>query len=721
MGKIGWNSLNTPKGRRECLAICVILILLSSFIAGLIANNFGKINITEVVFDARGAAIHAQLYTPVGVSSKDSLPAVIITHGGGCSNGIMQGTAQELARRNFVVLNVSAYGCGSSEAPLTDETGAAVGEFITPRGILDAVNYVRTLAYVDKTRIGITGHSMGGIRTSSAASLDVSYLTLNDMMINTLTDTFGQSFTREEIDKDADSLAQARLSKEQMNYYLYLKEVAIKYLSTRVKAQLNLGIGPEVDSLYSLRTVKVGGYDVKRPPQINGGFLSGKYDEVVTAMFYSYDYASMTQEEGMVSNDHIRQIYQTGTENVVPKQWYMLNDYIGDSEPISNILGDLDGISVASDKTLEQAIEERKARIFFMPNETHSENFFSPETTGYVVKFFEQTLGYNNGNLSDANTVPLSYTNTIFVAREWLNAFAMIFMLLMLFPLASMLMNTNFFAVCKTVPEQPFTSKKKPNYWIISVLIAFVGAFVFYNNVVVIPASTFFPRSGVANESLQWIINVAIASTVALLVNYLVTKKDQRVNYLTSLHVNLKIKTFFKTLLLGLILFFAAYLSYAVINTLFAQDYRFWLIGFTNMTLEQFGSWARYFIVSIVPFLISGLLINSGRMRDMKEGWNTLLVVLFSALGLLVLVAIDYSYMYTKDMGLYFGYKWVYMIGLVFLVPINTYITRKMYNISGSVWLGSFVNAALVAWLWSSMTDTAVYLGGSLITKFFGI
>ena len=74
----------------------------------------------------------------------------------GCSNSTVNGVAEELASRGFVVLSLSAYGSGSSE---TQDVG-------DPRmdpslGIYDGLQYLRTLQYIDKTRIGMVGHSQG--------------------------------------------------------------------------------------------------------------------------------------------------------------------------------------------------------------------------------------------------------------------------------------------------------------------------------------------------------------------------------------------------------------------------------------------------------------------------------------------------------------------------------------------------------------------------------
>ena len=114
-------SLKTKEGCWRLLAIFLAVILLSSFAARMISSDAGEIKISRVTYDSRGATVDADLYYPAGTSDKDKLPAVLVAHGGGVAKGVVQGIAEELARRGFVVLNVDAYGAGLSEEPLYDD------------------------------------------------------------------------------------------------------------------------------------------------------------------------------------------------------------------------------------------------------------------------------------------------------------------------------------------------------------------------------------------------------------------------------------------------------------------------------------------------------------------------------------------------------------------------------------------------------------------------
>ena len=150
----------TKQGSKRLLALFICLILLCSFFARLVQTDFGTIKVEQITIDARGAELTAELYYPAGTTSKDLYPGIVITHGGGCTFMTSRIWAEELARRDFVVLNVSAYGAGMSAQPAYDENDQGVEGLngdLTPMGLIDAKNFLSSLSFVDSTRIGMAG------------------------------------------------------------------------------------------------------------------------------------------------------------------------------------------------------------------------------------------------------------------------------------------------------------------------------------------------------------------------------------------------------------------------------------------------------------------------------------------------------------------------------------------------------------------------------------
>ena len=55
------------------------------------------------------------------------------------------------------------------------------------------------------------------------------------------------------------------------------------------------------------------------------------------------------------------------------------------------------------------------------------------------------------------------------------------------------------------------------------------------------------------------------------------------------------------------------------------------------------------------------------------------------------------------------------------MVPITTYLMRKLYKVSGSVWLPAITNALLVSWTMVSSIGYNTYVAQTAIDAFFHI
>ena len=186
MATNGFLSLQTREGCKRWLAILLAAVLVFSCIAQLLSSAGNRIKVESVTFDMRGAEINGDLYYPAGVTDEEKYPAVILAPGAGVVKENLRGLAEELAHRNYVVLNVNPYGNGLSETPVYNENDMGPNQFNifgTPLGVLDAVNFVRTMEFVDHTRIGLSGHSQGSRRTGYAALMDCGYYTFNDVLL----------------------------------------------------------------------------------------------------------------------------------------------------------------------------------------------------------------------------------------------------------------------------------------------------------------------------------------------------------------------------------------------------------------------------------------------------------------------------------------------------------------------------------------------------------
>ncbi|OHD71433.1 MAG: hypothetical protein A2W19_10280 [Spirochaetes bacterium RBG_16_49_21] len=144
------------------LLVSIIMILVGGVIANLVQNDFCKVKVRDVRFAGTGGMIMSGLlFIPKNATPKTPAPGILAIHGYINSRETQSGFAIEFARRGWVVLELDQSGHGYSDPPV----GA------NAYGAFDGLAYLRTLDFVDKSRIGLEGHSMGGWASVIAAKV----------------------------------------------------------------------------------------------------------------------------------------------------------------------------------------------------------------------------------------------------------------------------------------------------------------------------------------------------------------------------------------------------------------------------------------------------------------------------------------------------------------------------------------------------------------------
>lgn len=144
--------------RLLCLALALVLI--SCIGASAIQTNFGKTEVYDFLLPCDdGMFVSAMIYRPLSATAETPAPLVVVSHGGANHKEMQDMNAVELSRRGMVVISVDRYYHGESSAAtvgFNDTMSSAVTAMVA------AVEYGYGLNYVDNTKIGVTGHSMGG-------------------------------------------------------------------------------------------------------------------------------------------------------------------------------------------------------------------------------------------------------------------------------------------------------------------------------------------------------------------------------------------------------------------------------------------------------------------------------------------------------------------------------------------------------------------------------
>jgi pimeloyl-ACP methyl ester carboxylesterase len=145
----------------------LVLCLVSALGASLVQNVGGSVSVKDLRWEtSSGREMSALLFTPDGATADDPRPAIVLSHGWWNNREMQDANYVELARRGYVVLSIDMYGHGNSDPLPADEI--AVGG----TGMYDAVKLVADLPYVDKDKVGVSGHSNGARAANISTAID---------------------------------------------------------------------------------------------------------------------------------------------------------------------------------------------------------------------------------------------------------------------------------------------------------------------------------------------------------------------------------------------------------------------------------------------------------------------------------------------------------------------------------------------------------------------
>lgn len=160
----------TKRTAKFWLSLALVLCFISALGASVIQTNFGKVTVKDLRFMGQaGHEMSALLFVPDTATAENPAPAIICSHGWYNTREMQDLNFVEYARRGFVVLAIDMYGHGNSD-------DLPNGQWLNPEnnanGMYDAVQMMSRLDFVDRDRIGVTGHSNGALASRVAVQLD---------------------------------------------------------------------------------------------------------------------------------------------------------------------------------------------------------------------------------------------------------------------------------------------------------------------------------------------------------------------------------------------------------------------------------------------------------------------------------------------------------------------------------------------------------------------
>jgi hypothetical protein len=705
-------NLSTAEGAWRVLAVSLVLVLVFSAVAGLIITDGNKIIVKEITLDVRGAALTLEQYEPRNVSSLDSLPCVILFHGGSESLAASNMVAWEFAKRGFVVMNASMYGCGLSEQPAMTEDGYCETNYFRggSQGMYDIVEYARNVKFVDNSKIGLWAHSAGIVGTGAVVKLDEAYFTLNDRMLNILNSQFGVEITADMITNSADVIAMDKLSAPDFNVYLSVKDAEEKKIADYPSAA-RLSPGSAFN-----KKVTVAGIEVVRDPQLNTMTGVGVHED------NGYYYAGET--------DKYKNLFHT-TENLKRNGWYYVPDTSVDTDSNAVYIGQLFDTTVANSPLLAKAISENRARLYYSPDTIHNGNLWDADAVSKSVEFFCQTMNWNNGPIGDANSQPFntkncsgSYWTLLFTT---LSTFAGVISII---SIAAILLHTKFFQTCKFDLYERKLSTKSPNFWIaigFAVIAAFIGTWVSSSG-----DRSFTISNATATKWLPWepgqvrtmtmvIVTAIVAAALFTVLYFLTKKKGGTLAKFSEVNLGCGVANVFKSILMSVILFAFFYLFACIIKNLFGARFMSADGSFELMKSVGFMRMLKYAVI-LLPFtLVISTLNNMWGIKNVSDAADTAINVVATSIGseLVVFLALAITFS-SVNHGTVFDVHTI--LSVIVMAPIMSYIYRKMYKVTGSVWAGAALVALILGWrLASYVSHQFIYYGPDPIKAFWGI
>lgn len=652
------------------LIVCILVIFLSSFIASAIQSNGWSIEVTDLrdaenegtaisltgeETEINGRVVSGILFKPGDATADNPLPAVVLTHGYLNNREMQLQNAIELARRGFVVLTVDREGHGNYE------NSGEQSALMATSGLYDSVKYLYNMDYVDKDKIGISGHSMGGMTTARTLLEDMQLGLVSAGLIQAWSTFWGAG-------ADVDV---GMLKAQDDEFFFTTNEgedgtISREYLSTRA-AKTFIG-NTELEGDVVSGAIYVNGQAVETTggQETEGAFrvvyeISGVHPQnhcsveganAVVNFFYNafgtpngYEYISEGNQVWWV------------------KEAFSLIGMIGFFALIFPL------VSLLLTTPVFRSLRVAKQQVV-------EETVVVTDETGAEQTMVCQKLVWDGAN------IPLQ-------------------------------------------PKPLKGVQKNISYWLAAIGIMLFSGFSIHSICTEygskwFPNTQLYPQD-TTNWVAMWAVCSALFSLAVILffwlANTVVNKIRYGDNYLEyqenpfaagkiATGLGGLLKTFVLALLVLGILMAVLYTNWAI----WTVDFRIWTLAVKVFDMGVLlPTIVRYGVFFGIFFIVSALFNETYRASNIPEWASTLINVFFNFFGVLLVIAIQYGeftstgVMWQPDMNL--GY--IVLFPMVPILAIATVISRRMTAKTGNMWLGAFINTLLFTLITCSNTASS--------------
>ena len=647
------------------LAVCLIVIFLSSMIASGIQSDGWKVDVTDLrdatnkgtlvtvsgeEKDVNGKVVSGILFKPDTATADNPAPGVVLTHGYLNNREMQLQNAIELARRGFVVLAVDREGHGNYEN--TGDTNA----LMATNGLYDSAKYLYNLDYVDKEKIGISGHSMGGYTTAMTLMSD-----------STMAGGLG--------------IISAGLMQSWSTFVLADSDVSVGFLKSQDDEFFFTEGGLSREWLSSDTAKDFVGSDEN---VVNGAiYVNGVITEVA---------------DGAAAPSAFRAIYEI--PGVHPQVHYSVDG----AEAVVNFFytafGTPEGREYIAEGNQTWWVKEMFsfigmialfACIFPFVSLLLATPLFRSLSKKQTVEILpagevaEGTVIADGGSAASVSGAGIPATNATPVA-------------------------------CAATLDEPKPLKgvwKNITYWLGAVGIMLFSGFIIHDVCTeyggyVFPNTQLYPQD-TTNWVAIWAVVVALFSLAVILFFWLLNAivysakyKENAKQYIENPFAAAKIQggfgNFAKTFLLAAIVVFFLYLITFINWSAWVVDFRIWTLAVKVFDVgSMLPTMVRYAVFFGIFFTVSAIFNETYRAKNIPDWATTLINIFFNVFGVILVIAIQYGefrasgVMWQSDMAL--GY--IVLIPMVPILAIATLISRRMTAKTGNMWLGAFINTML--------------------------
>lgn len=702
--------MGKPSHRKSiaAIAICLVIVLICGFVMSNVKTSGGKNEVKEVVISPYGSDLAMSLYIPKEALKTDEkgnflhpggYPAVIVNSGYTDERSCLENVANELSARGFVVASFDMYGHGHSDTISNRGYGTVpdvFGDDMALMGAYDVLDYLRSLGYVDQTRIGMIGHSLGGAATGGMAMTSAGFYTLQDLYLNLLHDEFGLNVSPEQVAaQDADAVAAGKLDQEQNFRYEQRKAEIAEEFSRGLRSMMVLDAGV---GFANPKEVEVAGNPVWRDVQANFALTSnvsgGGSKGIKDPNYGQTTKATLT----FLSQD----------QPVQKDTWYKVNLSATNERELSTKIGSF--YTSPSDATIQDLVATHSLRIFAQPRGWHAYTCMSGETATAAVQFFTTALQWDNGDLAHgANTASASSSNTSrWKIKEIASAIALLAMIAAVLPLVGLLLDTAPFESLNGTPAEAINTKVTPVLLITAAITIFVPMFTYSKGVgwgAKIPGSA-ISTIQVATQTAVWSVVMTLMILAVILLKYFLYDKKRTEQSFTEMYgLKLQGKNILKAIGIALIVFaFIAIILTAFYSLFHGAKMKITPLGkilYASLTVPQYYSYFLYALWFFPFYLINSMMVNSFRFKNMSERANMFAVAGINCSGMLILTLCQIVF------GLWLRGATIFktipgssatIMNLPFFAVMlffSAIFTRKLYMKTGSSIPGALLNTAI--------------------------